>query len=57
METVKNSFVTLSNNKYASNVMEKIVKNCSQTHRELITDFICDNRDKEFIFYFRVGVY
>jgi len=57
METVKNSFVTLSNNKYASNVMEKIVKNCSQTHRELITDFICDNREKEFNFYFRVGVY
>ena len=29
MDQVKNDFVKLSNNKFASNVMEKIIINCS----------------------------
>ena len=29
MDQVKNDFVQLSNNKFASNVMEKIIINCS----------------------------
>ena len=38
MDSVKSQFVELSNNKYASHIMENVVIACSQPRREQITD-------------------
>ena len=46
IEAVMEKFVELSNNKYASNVMEKVVIQCTQNQREKITEQLLNSKDK-----------